>query len=68
VRFLLLLLVITTVQPGEPAAAPRVLVVELDDTIQPASLRYVERGRHFLDWFVEHHPDESNEEAPARPH
>lgn len=40
----LLLLVMARVAPAHAAAPPRVVVLELRDTIQPASLRYLERG------------------------
>lgn len=41
---LLVTLVLAAVRTPTAGAAPRVLVLDLHDTIQPASLRYVERG------------------------
>jgi membrane-bound serine protease (ClpP class) len=44
VGVLLVTLALSAVRPPTAGAAPRVLVLDLHDTIQPASLRYIERG------------------------
>lgn len=41
---LVLGLLVVTARASGASAAPRVVALELDDTIQPASLRYLERG------------------------
>lgn len=43
-KALAVILIALTAYVSSASAAPRVHVIELDDTIQPASLRYVERG------------------------
>jgi membrane-bound serine protease (ClpP class) len=44
VRTLGILLAVLLLSTGQANAAPRVMVLDLQDTIQPASLRYLERG------------------------